>query len=322
MAAYTDEQRERLLGTPIEDVLRALGRDTRHGRDNMYRSPFRDECEPSFHVSPDRNRWYDFGLGEGGSVLTLVCRLLGCNGGKGYDFLAELSGDAAVAAVTSPSPRRPVRDRAITVLGLSGFDDADLVRYAASRRISPATLERFCRQVTFAYREHPHTARRAIGLLNDSGGWILRAEGVKRSTSGDITTIRGCGRPSPGEPDGIVFEGMFDFLSYAQMHGGEPDADVCVLNSVAHVRKAQSWLGAHTRLDAYLDNDEAGRRALQEIGGLLPPQGVILDDWSGRYGAAKDLNEVLVSMVPEGETSTIQYQSLWNSRFQRKFRKD
>ena len=40
----------------------------------MYLSPLREERTPSFKVDYVRNLWYDFGLGEGGTLLTLVMR--------------------------------------------------------------------------------------------------------------------------------------------------------------------------------------------------------------------------------------------------------
>ena len=62
----------------------------------MYLSPLREERTPSFKVDYVRNLWYDFGLGEGGTLLTLVMRLERCdsreavrrlqNGKKGRRF--------------------------------------------------------------------------------------------------------------------------------------------------------------------------------------------------------------------------------------------
>lgn len=41
------------------------------------KSPLRPESSPSFSVSPDRNVWFDFGLGEGGDIIRLVMLLHG-----------------------------------------------------------------------------------------------------------------------------------------------------------------------------------------------------------------------------------------------------
>ena len=41
-------------------------------RYGLYLSPLREEHTPSFKVDYVRNLWYDFGLGEGGSIIDLV----------------------------------------------------------------------------------------------------------------------------------------------------------------------------------------------------------------------------------------------------------
>jgi DNA primase len=38
----------------------------------MYLSPLREERTPSFKVDYGQNLWYDFGLGEGGSIIDLT----------------------------------------------------------------------------------------------------------------------------------------------------------------------------------------------------------------------------------------------------------
>ena len=48
-------------------------------RYGLYLSPLREEHMPSFKVDYERNLWYDFGLGEGGSIIDLVMRLKRCD---------------------------------------------------------------------------------------------------------------------------------------------------------------------------------------------------------------------------------------------------
>lgn len=45
----------------------------------MYHSPFRQDDTPSFKVDYGVNLWYDFGTGEGGSLINLVMKQHGCN---------------------------------------------------------------------------------------------------------------------------------------------------------------------------------------------------------------------------------------------------
>ena len=55
MASYDTAEKERLLSIPVATVLEHFGCRTDH-RGQMYFSPFRDEREPSFHVSDPGGR--------------------------------------------------------------------------------------------------------------------------------------------------------------------------------------------------------------------------------------------------------------------------
>ena len=329
MAAYSDDERRELQDVPIEDVLKVFGRSTEHGRDNLYFSPFRSESSPSFHISRDGHKWYDFGLGRGGSVVTLVCSLLGCSGGKAYDFLASISRTYIQPSAASERATGGNTPSKIVILGeMLTFGDRSLVRYANTRKIGLATLSAYCREVTFSYEGHPGYRNTCIGFRNNSGGWVLRAPDVKKCTCNDISTINIYGElsDSPTSPAGLIFEGLFDFLSFIEISGETwPRCDVCILNSVNNVAKARLWIRSHKEICTLFDNDDAGRRALQGIRDSLAADAascVKVNDWSCLYRGHKDLSERLVNGPPESGNPTIQYQSLWNKTFQPKFRKD
>ena len=69
-----------LKNISIRDFLSRRGILPKYERNGygMYLSPLRDERTPSFKVDYMRNLWYDFGLGEGGTLRTLVMRLEQC----------------------------------------------------------------------------------------------------------------------------------------------------------------------------------------------------------------------------------------------------
>lgn len=58
----------------LEDYLHSLGYNPvkRQGMNLWYKSPFREEADASFKVNTEINKWYDFGLGKGGNILTLA----------------------------------------------------------------------------------------------------------------------------------------------------------------------------------------------------------------------------------------------------------
>jgi len=326
MSTYSDSERKELMGVPITDVLKAFGRSVEHSADNLYYSPFRDEKSPSFHISRDGRQWYDFGTGSGGSVLTLVCQLLGCDGGKAYDFLASVSRTfiQSDGVRTKLPTRKASAGPKITVFKTSvKFTDRSLTEYASTRGISKDLLSSYCREVSFGYQGHRGYRNTAIGFPNNSGGWILRAPDVKKCTSSDITTIDIYGdvSTSPTSPMCIILEGFFDFLSYLTIAGQQwPKCDICVLNSVTNLRKAHPWISEHKEICTLFDNDDAGQKAFKELESSI--SGVKVNDWSSLFKGHTDLNEALTGSAAERETLTIQYQSLWSKTFQKTFRKD
>ena len=69
----------------------------------MFLSPLREERTPSFSVRYDKGLWYDFGLGEGGTLLQLVMRLEGCGMAEAIQHLRKGAADEV------PLPASPDR---------------------------------------------------------------------------------------------------------------------------------------------------------------------------------------------------------------------
>ncbi len=65
---------ENMRQIPIADFLARLGHEPvrRSGNELWYRAPYRSERTPSFRVNVAKQLWYDFGLGKGGDIFTLV----------------------------------------------------------------------------------------------------------------------------------------------------------------------------------------------------------------------------------------------------------
>ena len=168
----------------------------------MYLSPLREERTPSFKVDYVRNLWYDFGLGEGGTLLTLVMRLERCDSREAVRRLQNgEKRDAGSASLSSGIYERPAVGgfspvvRPATVPALRVLSDAPLrhpalVGYLASRGIVPPVAAAFCREVRY---EVNGRAFFAVGFRNDAGGWELRSERFKGGSSPKyITTLKGC----------------------------------------------------------------------------------------------------------------------------------
>ena len=59
-----------------------------------------------------------------------------------------------------------------------------------------------------------------------------------------------------------------DYLSYLALKEGQAVPDCVVLNSVANLPKAVDILKSYGQVCCFLDNDETGRKAVEEIGRL------------------------------------------------------
>ena len=282
----------------IRDFLARRGIQPKYERNGygMYLSPLREERTPSFKVDYVRNLWYDFGLGEGGTLRTLVMRLERCdsreavrrlqNGEKGDTGIASLSpgiGEPLGVGGVSPvvcSATVPT----LCILSDASLRHPALVGYLASRGIVPSVAAAFCREVRY---EVNGCAFFAVGFRNDAGGWELRSERFKGGSSPKhITTL------DNGSDTAMAFEGFIDFLSYLSLKGNpSPSIDSIVLNSVTNLHKAVPFFSRHRVVHAFLDNDDAGRKALARLEESLPSSEVI--DQSVFYRDHKDLNEYL-----------------------------
>lgn len=144
----------------------------------------------------------------------------------------------------------------------------------------------YLRHVRYEVRGREYSA---IGFSNRAGGYELRDDKTFKETIApkDISLIHGNASETL-----CLFEGFMDFLSYLTMKGKET-ATCLVLNSVSNLPRAIAYLYEKgiDSVRAFLDNDEAGRQALQ----VLQSTGMSVEDMIRHYGGYKDLNEYHVS---------------------------
>ncbi|WP_295936170.1 toprim domain-containing protein [uncultured Alistipes sp.] len=248
----------------------------------MYLSPLREERTASFKVDWNANLWHDFGTGEGGSIIDLVSRMENCSVAEAIRRLDDGSMSditpSHIARQLQPSPNKS----RIEILHVGELVHPALVSYLRDRGIDLATARKYCNEVRYAIAGKEYFA---IGFKNYAGGWELRNRNFKgSSTPKNITTIRN------GSDTVMVFEGFIDFLSYLSMKGNSsPTIDTAVLNSVSNLTKAIPFLQSHRTVHAFLDNDDAGRKALASLRASLPSSEVV--DQSAFYRHHKDLND-------------------------------
>lgn len=272
----------------IRDYLALRGiepmqQNTRYG---LYLSPLREEHSSSFKVDYIQNLWYDFGLGEGGSIIDLVMRMKNC------DFMQAVqsldNGEIKTTASAIPVPVMPTVP-VLRILSDAPLHNAALVAYLQSRAIDPATASAYCREVRYTVGGKTFFA---VGFRNDAGGWELRNRYFKGCTSKAPTTCRG------DYPTCLVFEGFMDFLSYLTLkRARNPPHNIVVLNSVTNLSKAVPFIASHEQVYAYLDNDDAGRKAKAALKAACRN----LSDQSVHYRPHNDLNDYLRCRRPVKE---------------------
>ena len=280
---------QNIKNIPIADYLHARGIQPvkKYGSYALYNAPYREDHNASMKMDFARNLWFDFGLGKGGSIIDLVMLLQGCNAHEAISHLAgnNLSFHSATppkekVAALSPSARH--------ILGISEELPPHLQRYLQEeRKIDLSLAKPYLRSVCYEVGGRTYIA---IGFANRAGGYELPDDKTFKGTIApkDISVIAGDANNVPH----CIFEGFMDFLSYLTMKGKEI-APCIVLNSVSNVHRAVTYLREHHIgcVRAFLDNDEAGRRAMQ----VLQSAGMSAEDMSRHYGGYKDLNEYHVS---------------------------
>lgn len=276
----------------IADYLQSLGYMPvkQQGESLWYKSPFRQETEASFKVNTNRNLWFDYGLGKGGNIIALAQELY-FSDHVPY-LLCKIAEQAPHIRPVSFSFCQQASEPSFQQLEVRELTHPALLRYLQERGIDTALAKSECKELHFIHNGKPYFA---IGFPNVAGGFEVRNQFFKGCIAPkDISHIRQSGEP---REKCLVFEGMTDYLSFLTLRTKNcptvpnlDGQDYVILNSTSNVSKAIDVLHGYGRIHCLLDNDEAGRRAYQEL--AIEFDGRIRD-FSHNYHGHKDLNDFL-----------------------------
>ena len=262
---------EKVKETPIADFLSRLGFHPvkKRGAVLWYHAPYRGDKSPSFKLDTRKEKWFDFGMGEGGDIFTLAGKLIPSN-----DFIRQAQYITETMNLPMPEikgteylknlPDEEPQFSNVEVLPLGHYA---LRQYLAERAIPFEVASRYCKELHYDLHSKRYFA---IGFPNDKGGYEVRNKFFKGCVAPKGTTFIKAGN-EPGR-ECNVFEGFFDFLSAVTINQDAAEKDNLVLNT-------------------YLDNDEAGRKAVQTLKDSL---GEKVIDHTADYNGCKDFNEFLV----------------------------
>ena len=286
------EQIKDLKQVSIVNYLRGKGINpiSKSGNYFMYNSPLRNDSTPSFSVSPTKNTFYDLGNdSDKGNIIELVMRMErmsfveACQYLDSQDLMKE--NEKPLSLSSSQNPNNETKNYEVTAV--KDLQHPALIRYVESRKISFKTAFTFLKEIHYKNAKGQFFG---VGYQNESGGYILRSEIMKKPINlgkSDITII-GIGISKKVS----VFEGVFDFLSAVEYYG-LPTSTAIVLNSVSNLNKAIPHLQKAEKVYTFLDNDDAGIETVQKIRDI----GINILDQSKIYEDFNDFNDFLTNKI-------------------------
>ncbi|AUD05557.1 toprim domain-containing protein [Spirosoma pollinicola] len=284
----TKEQIERLKAIPITHYLSEHGLQPvkANGAELIYYSPKNEEHTPSFFVNPKKNVFHDYsGVGEQGDIIRLIQYI------KGYSFMQAVDALEAIklekAQSFSFSGNNLSQDKqssTVEIVSVHPLRNRALLDYICSRKISQAIATTHLQEIHYRINQKRYYA---AGFRNDKNGYELRSHYFKGGTSPKWFTYL----PVQGSSEINLFEGVFDFLSCCQFFNTiRLKNSTIVLNSLSFVKDALPLLASHKTVNAFLDNDKAGKQALEQLG----KEKLTVQDCSHYYPNSKDFNEYLI----------------------------
>lgn len=195
--------------------------------------------------------------------------------------------ERANGKTNSPSQSR------IEIIGSTNLCHPNLIDYITHRGVNLNIAKKYCREIHYRIGDRSFYA---IGFPNNSYGYALRNPYFKGSLPpSDVLYV-----PSPSEQISL-FEGFMDYLSLLTMSPEEEKKVALILNSVNNIKKSIFFLSKHKLICSYLDNDEGGKRTLEQ----LKREGFDVQDYSSVFQNYKDLNEYLCAEFKHTEKAEI-----------------
>jgi DNA primase len=251
--------------------------DYNQGVNYWYKSPLRNENNPSFKVNSYKNLWFDFGIGDGGDIIKLTSLLFKVDSSNALKILS-------VNHYSSHQKDSYNADSKVLITNVKEISNIQLINYLESRKLNLNLAKEYCKEVSFKLNDKNFYA---IGFQNDSKGYELRCKYFKGSSSPkDMTLYKN------NADKLLLFEGFIDFLSWFSCKiFFTGNHDYLILNTLSFLNKSKTLIKEYNEVLLFLDNDEAGNKATAEIIGSGLSK---CTDMSKGYSEFKDLNDSLV----------------------------
>jgi hypothetical protein len=241
------------------DYLSGLGYEPQKNSHNSYwyLSPLREEKTPSFKVNRAMNRWFDFAEGKGGNLVDFGTLYHQCTVSDFLQKLDILKPSVNKQKLTKLPSLKEDDSNKINIISEHQISSYPLLKYLRLRRIADTVAEKYLKEVRYSIGDKIYYA---LGFKNDVGGYELRNENFKGSSSPkDITFI------DNGANSVAVFEGFFNFLSHRTIYYNQEQQllNFLILNSTSFFEKSIPKMLEHEHAHLFLDNDKTGQKCTQ-----------------------------------------------------------
>ncbi len=278
---------------PLEEVLLSLGHlpTKQSEKEAWFLNPFTKENHASFKINKNLNYWYLHSEGIGGKNIDFMKRYLNASVSEVLIW-AENQNFSSFHQQNISNTKLEKLSKNYEVIEIKNVQHPALLEYLKERNVGNQT--QFLHEIHYRMNDKNYFG---IGFKNDSGGYEIRNKYSKICLGKkDISTIK-------NDSNSVrVFEGFFDFLSFKNLENKlekEP-SDYFILNSVSMIHNIKISLEKYEKVELYLDNDEAGNRAVEIICSEIQNA----KDCRVLYSDYKDLNEYLNQQTSEVENQS------------------
>ncbi len=274
----------------LEEVLQILGHlpTKQTEKEAWFLNPFAKENHASFKINKNQNIWYLFSEGIGGNNIDFMKKYLNASVKEVLEWAENQNFSSFQQQETSNSKLENL-SKNYEIIEIKNVQHPALLEYLKERNVGNQT--QFLQEIHYRMNDKNYFG---IGFKNDSGGYEIRNKYSKICLGKkDVSTIKNSSNSVR------IFEGFFDFLSFKNVENfleKEP-SDYIILNSVSMIHNIKNSLGNYENIELYLDNDEAGNRAVE----ILKSENKNVEDCRILYSGFKDLNDWLIHKNPSNE---------------------
>lgn len=268
----------------------------KNGLELWYLSPFRKEAEPSFHTSFLGGKWIwnDFG-DKGGTVIDFVMRHENYYSvGQALKYLERFESKNLSFSFQQQKNNANNFKRELRFLSASEINNPVIISYLTKERLLDETLAlNYLQEIKYKNLNNQKEYF-AFGMKNLSGGYEIRVATDEYPFKSalikkDISYIQGISNNKIVN----LFEGMTDFLSLlTMMKTNNLLGDSIIMHSTKLLERTKEFIKEqpYVRINAFLDNDKAGKKAVAELSKHFENR---ISDQSDLYPLYKDINSLL-----------------------------